>query len=181
MEKLLMSVLLLICPLSWLILGSSSTVEPIPLPTVEPLVLPTAAPATTIVSNQDFTGVIFPAAQAEMLGIDNLFNLPVEGYWTPIIVDISALESNLTTFLADNSEQFRRDIEADLPQYIRQYVGFYSNGDPMIYVNALCDGDNLTDWQTDLVLVADGGDCYFQVIYNTTTDEFSNLTINGEA
>jgi hypothetical protein len=41
--------------------------------------------------------------------------------------------------------------------------------------------DDFDDWLNRLVFVMDGGQCFFNVWYNTTTHEFSDLQVNGFA
>lgn len=128
----------------------------------------------------DYEGVILPAAQFEDFHLWAGIEEP-DGFWMPSADDIAELEVNLTEFIEENEDEFRRDIVEDLPDYIRQYLGYVAEGQRWIYVNALCNHGDGLDWETDIVFVADGGDCFFQVIYNADTGEFSDLSINGEA
>lgn len=156
--KFLLAILFLICPLSTLLLGDDTSSNSI------------------LISTASYSGVIFPA---NMVNLE--YDVPtVDGYWTASSADIAALEAALPFYLETQANYFRRDILADLPNYARQYIGFEADGIQYIYLNALCAADDL-DWQSEFIMVADGGDCFFQVIYQLDTGEFSNLMVNGEA
>ncbi len=47
-------------------------------------------------------------------------------------------------------------------------------------VNALCAVDDL-DWEDQLVVVADGGSCFWQATVDLPTSEVLSFTVNGEA
>lgn len=51
----------------------------------------------------------------------------------------------------------------------------------IIYINAFCDSLNKDNIQDELIEVYDGGNCYFQIKYNTDTKTFFELQINGES
>lgn len=53
------------------------------------------------------------------------------------------------------------------------------NGERVIYAAFFCRA--LDDWQTEVIDILDGGDCYFQVGYNVDTGEFIYFSVNGES
>jgi hypothetical protein len=89
-----------------------------------------------------------------------------ESYWTPDIPDIELAEAAL------ERDQGRLD-------HFRQYVGFNDSG-MKIYINGFCDPAGI-DWYSEPVLLADGGDCYFEAVYNIETDDIESFRFNGEA
>lgn len=136
--------------------------------------------AITLVQTETYTGAIFPeAVTAENL---KMFNTSADGAWTPSEADVAGLESGLTAFLQENSDAVNDTsrILSRLPDYERQYFGLVQGGDKLIQANFFCDGEDF-DWQETAVLVDDGGDCYFQVIYNTGDETYLSLRINGES
>ena len=133
MERLLLGLLALLCPLSWF-LGSSQTIVP---PAIEPPVAITAVAPTTVLVEDTYTGAVFSPPLAENLGLENITGMAIDGYWMPVAVDIAALEERLPTFIEANADQFRRDIPDELATYTRQYIGFYSNGDLFSYTREL--------------------------------------------
>lgn len=154
-------------------------------PVDNPPVVSPVAPTTLIVTGDDFEAVVFSAelAQAGRIGNYTVFPNP-NGYWTPSEADIQTLEANLETFLTDSADQFYQHlppVDAWLPDYGRQYYGYERDGEQFIYGNFLCDHELMADHPNDIVLVEDGGDCFFQLHYNVATQEFFDLMVNGFA
>lgn len=164
MIKFLVAVLFLTCPFTQFLMALNSPANTSPLH----------------IQTENYEGVIFPAEFASDSALWAYVN-NLEDYWTPNAEDIAQLEANLPAFLEANAEQFNRDIVAELPDYIRQYLGYTVEGQRLIYVNAVCGHGGNYDWRNELIGVEDGGDCYFQVVYNFETGEFSELIVNGQA
>lgn len=129
-------------------------------------------------------GVIFYAASAEQSGVEFDFSdLPVLSYWTPEQAQVRALEAGLVPFLESEiaPDDFRYGFWEELDGYKRQFFGVtLERGTPLIYANYFC-ADGFDNWRTSYVLVMDGGECFFQVLYNPATGDFSRLSINGFA
>jgi hypothetical protein len=53
-------------------------------------------------------------------------------------------------------------------------------GKKLIYVNMFCDAFD-TDWKREYLHVMDGGTCYIELEYNTTSKTFVKLYVHGEA
>lgn len=138
-----------------------------------------AQPVWTPVSGDGYAGVIVDAeSAAEFAGW--LHGDEILTGWEPTADDIAALEAALPGFLK-TAPQAKPDLWERLPTYKRQYAGFIdATGHTFILVNAFCDA-SFADWQSEPVLVLDGGDCFFQVDYDPATGLFSRLMINGEA
>jgi hypothetical protein len=64
--------------------------------------------------------------------------------------------------------------------YKRQYVGLLKNKQRLIWGKFFCSALG-TNWRREPIDVDDGGDCYFQVLFNVDTGQFSELMVNGEA
>ena len=128
-------------------------------------------------------GVIFTAANSEQAGLGFDFNDPIIDYWTPTEADVAVLEASLPTFLESEipPDHYNRRILERLDLYKRQYFGLtLQAGQPVIYANFFC-VDEFDYWLESLVFVMDGGECFFQVLYDPATDEFSRLRVNGFA
>ncbi|MCQ3930670.1 MAG: hypothetical protein DPW16_09430 [Chloroflexi bacterium] len=141
-----------------------------------------SVPIVFVVTGQDFEAMVFNT-EAQQFGDYTIFPNPT-GYWTPSESDIQTLEAHIEVFLTEHIEdiyQHQLPVEAWLPDYARQYFGFERDGERYIYGNFLCDRDLLLDYPNQLVMVEDGGDCFFQFHYNPATQEFSNLMVNGLA
>ncbi len=95
--------------------------------------------------------------------------------WTPGIEDVLSAEAALAEHLEANP-----DLGVDaIDTYARQYVGI-GEGEDVVSVNALCAVDDL-DWEDQLVVVADGGSCFWQATVDLPTSEVLSFTVNGEA
>jgi hypothetical protein len=102
--------------------------------------------------------------------------------WEPTVADIEGLETNLPQIsaLKESSSGPSRHID-DPHRYRRQYLAIVQDGRPRIFVNALCkiDADDSNTWRKHLELASDGGTCFWQALYDPSTQRFSNLMING--
>ncbi|MBS1792484.1 MAG: hypothetical protein JSS81_01450 [Acidobacteria bacterium] len=68
----------------------------------------------------------------------------------------------------------------DLENYKFQLIpATDENGEKWVWVNAFCD-DFKKDWKKQLVLVDDGGNCFFQFYINLKRNSFERFTVNGE-
>lgn len=66
-------------------------------------------------------------------------------------------------------------------KYKRQYMAVLNDkGQKEVLVNGFCKTWT-ENWRTDLVLVDDGGNCFFNLKVNLTTKECSKVVVNGYA
>lgn len=73
------------------------------------------------------------------------------------------------------------DFIIELKEYKRQYVPVINeNGEKEIWVNCFCGAMNM-DWKKAMVLVNDGGNCYFQMRINLTKGSYFDFMVNGYA
>jgi hypothetical protein len=102
------------------------------------------------------------------------------GFWTPSADDIFKLEERLAEYLSQNSSYFYRQppVWEQLDEYQRQYIGLERGDRQIIYGNFFCNNLGM-DWRQKLVIVEDGGDCYFQVEYDVESEVFIKLLVNG--
>jgi len=133
----------------------------------------------TVTADQD--SVIISKEQAEEMGIGSWL-VESDDFWTPSENDILILEETIAEYLSQNSTQFNRQppVWERLSEYQRQFIGLTRNGSHIIYGNYFCNNLGI-NWRQDLVIVDDGGDCYFQVEYNVDRGMFIMLMVNGEA
>lgn len=124
--------------------------------------------------------VIFTQERAEEMGIAPWL-VKADDFWTPSADDILKLEEGLAEYLSRNSGAFSSQPPAweRLDEYRRQYLGYEIGGKKIIYGNFFCSQED--QWRGELILVMDGGDCYFQVEYDVASREFIKLLVNGEA
>lgn len=106
-------------------------------------------------------GVVLPPRDAPGLLLGP--GVEAEGFWYPRDEHLLAAEDALR----DQSHGYR------------QYAGYIEDGQRKIAINAFC--TSFRNWRREVIFVMDGGDCYWQAIYNVTTGEVDMLTVNGEA
>jgi hypothetical protein len=143
--------------------------------------------STGIVVSQDHSqlvdsGVIFSAEHVERSGADRVLGL-TPPYWTPSPEQIALLESQLKPYLGRVTQPKAKVIAARLGSYSRQYFGYSDGGKRWIFVNGFCEGPWKKEdtWRDKVVLVIDGGSCFFKVRYDPSRSQFEQLQINGEA
>ncbi len=72
-------------------------------------------------------------------------------------------------------------LTIDLSNYKRQYIAVKNEkGEKEVWINMLCH-DLLGKWQTEIVDVCDGGNCYFNFKINLTKNIYYELMFNGVA
>jgi hypothetical protein len=71
-----------------------------------------------------------------------------------------------------------------LEDYNRQFIGaVIEGGNRVILVNCFCRSEEKTlkEWKEKMVLVADGGNCFFYLKVNIDTGRYYGLMVNGNA
>jgi len=116
---------------------------------------------------------------------DNMTQVFGYGYkqWTPSDDDIAAAEKLLNyCFDMEKSGTVDHFLDRKLEQYNRQFVGaINSKGEKIIWINCLIlAGDNFKNWKTDIIMVNDGGNAFFNVRVNLITNTYYDLMINGK-
>ena len=75
----------------------------------------------------------------------------------------------------------RNNINLKKNNYRSQIIAVTnSRGEKEVWINCFCETHGI-DWKTKLILVSDGGDCYFNLKINLKKNICYNLIINGEA
>ncbi|MBT31691.1 MAG: hypothetical protein CMO01_18700 [Thalassobius sp.] len=73
------------------------------------------------------------------------------------------------------------DYVINLPNYKRQYIATLNNkGEKEVWVNCFCSTPR-NDWNKEIIMVKDGGNCYFNLTINLSTNQCLNFMVNGEA
>ena len=122
--------------------------------------------------------VIFAAEEAERIG--HIFTQEAP-FWTPTDDQVKELESLLPKYLKSHPPIDDKPV-GDFLEYGRQYFGVTKNDRRLIYLNAFCKPSRFGPrWQKEIILVIDGGSCYFQVYFDPNKKEFIGLHYNGQA
>lgn len=68
-------------------------------------------------------------------------------------------------------------------KYTKQYVGFTDeNGNEFIYINGFCsEYSNIDDLRENLLIVFDGGNCFFRIKIDLKTGKCVSFSIHGVA
>jgi hypothetical protein len=83
-------------------------------------------------------------------------------------------------------ENYNKKMEKDiiLSRYKRQYIAFFNkNGEKEVWVNCFNSKhiENANYWKTEVVVVMDGGNNFFQLIINLSKTTYYDFWVNGYA
>lgn len=113
--------------------------------------------------------------------------------------ELAEIERIIEQAVKENNEQQRKDLEAhnkehpnnqwtetgfelETKGFKRQYVSVINDkGQKEIWINFFCDDWESENWKSDIMVVLDGGNCYFNLKVNLETKTYSDLSINGYA
>ncbi|WP_310554382.1 hypothetical protein [Flavobacterium sp.] len=86
----------------------------------------------------------------------------------------------LSKCIKQRNSEFTLKNNIELKKYYKQYVAtINSKGEKEVWVNCFCYLWD-TEWRKNLIRVADGGKCYFNVKINLSRQIYYELIINGE-
>ncbi len=125
-------------------------------------------------SNEGTRGVIFSEQKAQKSGL-------LGPFWVPTEMDVTRLEEVMSKIFKQSKNAQYQQIGLSLNSYKRQYVGVIRSGKRYIHVNCFCGEIRHQNWQTDYVVVMDGGSCYFNFDYDPASKTITDIFINGEA
>ncbi|HMQ49773.1 MAG TPA: hypothetical protein PKA00_20045 [Saprospiraceae bacterium] len=111
--------------------------------------------------------------------------------------ELVEVESIIEKAVKENNEQQQESLEKHNKEYPnnqwtetgfelrtkgfkRQYVPVINrDGQKEIWINFFCDDWGNDNWKSGLMIVEDGGNCYFNLKVNLETGTYSELYING--
>jgi hypothetical protein len=102
-----------------------------------------------------------------------------EGYFTPDDEQIRRFEAGFAAHLRTSPPERSPKLYTKYGPYHRRYVGMWINGEKKLYASFYC--PSFEGWERPDVDVDDGGDCYFQVVYDVARGAYESVTVNGEA
>lgn len=101
--------------------------------------------------------------------------------------EIALLDSLLKQCVSNYNQSLASNMKTDYGidfvkyKYKRQYMAVLNDqGQKEIWINGFCDTWD-KQWKKEVVLVHDGGNCYFNLKINLTTKECFELSVNGYA
>lgn len=110
---------------------------------------------------------------------ENLWVKVKNGTWEPNRQMLGELKASIRQFVTNTVKTQDRELK-EWHKYTFQYRGETKNGKSFILVNAVC-GVRNEALDQEMVLVLDGGSCYFNLKYDPVKKAFFELLINGEA
>lgn len=135
----------------------------------------------TFVSGETYSGWIMTAQQAEdALPIFVDRDRPYNGMQVTE-EQIAEAEAALPAYVQSQPRATPRLIE-DLQTgvYERQYIGYSLEFQFLLVINAYCDEPGF-DPSHGVIMVMDGGDCFWNATYDLTQGRFISLSVNGNA
>lgn len=114
--------------------------------------------------------------QAELVEIENILKIAIKEN-----NEIQKKELIKHNKANPNYQLTKTGYELQLGEFKRQYVPIINNKEQKeVFINFFCDDSDEEYWRTELILVEDGGNCYYNLKVNLTTKEYS-LEINYDA
>jgi hypothetical protein len=75
----------------------------------------------------------------------------------------------------------KKNFIIDLSRYKRQYITVINKkGEKEVWINCFCNTWD-KNWREGLIIVMDGGNCYFNLKINLARREYYELMVNGDA
>jgi len=102
------------------------------------------------------------------------------GSWVPDAALVGQLRERIGPAVTAQARAAGRELRP-WATYTFQYQGQEEGGRRFVFVNAFCVHDEARDLRRQMVLVSDGGTCFFSVRYDPASGGFSGLLIHGEA
>lgn len=137
---------------------------------------------TIFVKGKNYEGFIFPKEHP-------IWGFPPEsGRYTPSIEDISMAEKILkdsigTDYVRDHQRQYKKPPinKRTLGKYFRQYVGYLTEeGKVIIRIYLYRDLKMRCEkFSQDIIDVQDGGSSHWNININLSSNELSNMSVNG--
>jgi hypothetical protein len=101
------------------------------------------------------------------------------GAWTPTQDDVAEARSQLEPYAWQQAAQWG-EVLPDWSSYTFQYQGQERGGKKILLVNAFC-SEPPASAATEMVLVFDGGPCYFTAHWDPVEKRFIGIGFNGHA
>lgn len=108
-------------------------------------------------------------------------NVKIEG-WEPTMGDMNNVEGSLSQISELSKKDPTRPIN-NPAEYFRQYGAVVIDGRRFFVLNAFCSIEqaHASDWRNRLIIVLDGGKCYWRALFDVSRQRFTALSVNGVA
>ena len=125
-------------------------------------------------------GLVFCLALGASAAAENVWVKVKGGSWEPSPKMIAELKAGVEPYVKDQAMAQGRKLR-NWREYTFQYQGQEESERKSIFINALCIGDDRWHLDREMVIVLDGGSCFFNVKYDPARKQFYGLSINGGA
>jgi hypothetical protein len=96
--------------------------------------------------------------------------------------DVARAEQVIAEHLEGTKDEREIAVRDARTTYVRQYVTLVQPPDgTLVYVNALCDVYDGEGIDTQVIMVLDGGSCFWQALVDVTNGTIEAFMVNGEA
>ena len=129
------------------------------------------------------SGVILDGGQLDQSSLSaQAFDLSGP-YWTPTVEQASLADRTVLDRLRQVNSAQSRQIADTIGDYKRQYVGYTVGGQQWMLVNAVCRSywEKNESWKSAVVVMLDGGICYFRARFELATSMVYSVEVNGDA
>ena len=141
-----------------------------------------------IINTKITSSIQFDTSKTAVVPFDQKGNYPFDNSYKPTTLtqnDISRVDSLLIACVTEYNNSLDKDHKEwsiDLKNnYLKQLIVVTNKkGEKEVWVNCFCNTWN-KNWQKEILLVHDGGNCYFNFKINLVTKNFYDLVVNGEA
>jgi len=101
------------------------------------------------------------------------------GAWDPSAKNVADAGAALRSYVTQQASLQHLQL-SNWSTYSFQYQGTEVSGHRLVYINAFCSPPP-ADAKSHMVVVFDGGPCYFSALYDPRTKKFVGINFNGDA
>jgi hypothetical protein len=112
--------------------------------------------------------------------------------WEPSNIELKKTEEILIKAINENQFYFLKEKKlSEIKKNYRQYLCYINDkGEKVVYINSMCDlftdydkenNPISFDWKNKMIDISDGGECYWNIKINLSTNEYYELKINGRS
>jgi len=102
------------------------------------------------------------------------------GDWNPTPTMLTDLKAQIESYVRAQAKAQGRELE-NWQDYTFQYQGQEEKGRKFIFINAFCRLNDRQALDKQIIVIKDGGSCFFYLKYDPSKRVFFDLFINGEA
>ena len=102
------------------------------------------------------------------------------GKWEPSPKMVADLKAQIESYVRSQAKAQSRELKR-WEDYTFQYQGREEKGRKFIFINAVCGFNDQQTLHKQIIVILDGGSCFFNLKYDPSQKVLFDLFINGEA